>query len=175
MGLKYAFQSAKKRITALDEGERATLQAICRDIHLAQVALSEKAVPLLQRCMTDCQGLCCRRIDPDDIITEWDLLFILAVAPQVEAAMADCIAREPFFAADCIFLDNGTGPCLFPDNLRPERCVISFCRVEPTIEAEISRVMGGFSRLIRFFRLRPLRRLKVKLMPLRHVRPSKIR
>ncbi|HSO18703.1 MAG TPA: hypothetical protein VLT88_04560 [Desulfosarcina sp.] len=175
MGLKYAFQSAKKRIESLDEGERATLRAICRDIHRAQVALSEKAAPLLQRCMADCQGLCCRRIHPDDIITEWDLLLILAVVPQFEAAMADCIAREPIFAADCIFLENGAGPCLFPDNLRPERCVISFCRVEPSIQAEIGRVMGGFSRLIRFFRFRPVRRLAHMLMPGPWSRRSKTR
>ncbi len=165
MGLKYAFKTAKKRIDGLDAGERASLQAICREIHHAQIALSTKAEPILDRCMTTCQGLCCRNIHPSDIITEWDLLFILAAAPQIEEAMAACIAKEGFFPADCLFLENGTGPCLFPDSLRPERCIISFCRVEPSIEKQIDRVMGGFSRLIRFFMFLPLRRLFNRLMP----------
>ena len=54
----------------------------------AEQALSEKAVPILQACVDRCQGLCCRNIHPADIITEWDLLFILAAAPQIEDAMA---------------------------------------------------------------------------------------
>jgi hypothetical protein len=57
------------------------------------------------------------------------------------------------------------GPCLFPDDLRPERCIISFCRVEPSIEKEIGRVMGGFSRLIRFFKLLPLHRFVRRFLP----------
>jgi hypothetical protein len=157
MGLKHSFKTARKRIDALDGDERETLTAICIDIHHAQEVLTKKAAPLLANCMA-CQGLCCRNIHPADIITEWDLVYLLVMAPQIEEAMAVCLAREGFFPADCIFLENGTGPCLFPDNLRPERCIISFCRVEPSIEKEIGRVMGGFSRLIRFFMLRRFRR-----------------
>jgi hypothetical protein len=73
--------------------------------------------------------------------------------------MAAGLGRESFFASDCLFLKNGLGPCLFPEGLRPERCVTSFCRVEPSIEKEIGRVMGEFSRLVRFFWFRPFRRL----------------
>jgi hypothetical protein len=164
MGLRHSFKSARKRIDLLDGEERESLLAVCRDIRQAQKVLTEKAAPLLANCMA-CQGLCCRNIHPADIITEWDLVYILAMAPQIEAAMAVCLAREAFFPADCIFLENGTGPCLFPDNLRPERCVISFCRVEPSVQDEIGRVMSGFSRLIRFFMFRPLRRLSRRLMP----------
>ena len=133
-------------------------------ILLHRKCLSAKAAPILQGCMANCQGLCCRNIHPADILTEWDLVYILAMAPQIEDAMVACLARESFFPADCIFLENGTGPCLFPDNLRPERCIISFCRVEATIEKEIGQVMAGFSRLIRFFMLRPLRRCYRRLM-----------
>ena len=165
MGLNYSFKAARKRIETLDKDERQVLKAICWDIHQAQEALSHKAAPILDGCMVKCRGLCCRNIHPADIITEWDLIYILFMAPQVEDAMAECLAREGFFPSDCIFLENGTGPCLFPDNLRPERCIISFCRVEPSVEKEIARVMGGFSRLIRFFMSRPLRRLSKWLKP----------
>ena len=157
MGLRHSFKTARKRIDALDGEERETLLAICRDIRHAEETLAEKAAPELANCMA-CRGLCCRNTHPADIITEWDLVYILALAPQIEEALAACVAREGFFPADCIFLENGTGPCIFPDHLRPERCIISFCRVAPSIEKEIGRVMGGFSRLIRFFMHRPFRR-----------------
>lgn len=153
MGLNHSFRTARKRINALGTDERKTLIAICREIHHAQMALTEQAAPVLAHCMADCRGLCCRNIRPADIITQWDLVYILTMAPQIEKAIADCLKRESFFPADCIFLENGIGPCLFPDNLRPERCIISFCRVEPSLEKQIGRVTGGFSRLIRFFLL----------------------
>ena len=165
MGLNHSYQTARKKIDALDVDERRALKAICDDIHDAQKALTLKATPILARCMAGCQGLCCRNIRPADIITEWDLVYILTMAPAVEDAMAGCLAAESFFPSDCIFLENATGPCLFPDNLRPERCIISFCRVEPSVEKEIGRVMGGFSRLIRFFMFKPLRRLPRWLRP----------
>ena len=170
MSLNHSFKSARKRIERLDADERAKLSGICEDIHNSQKALSAKAAPILQACMVKCQGLCCRNIHPADIITEWDLVYILAMAPQIEDAMATCLTRERFFPADCIFLENGIGPCLFPDNLRPERCIISFCRVEPLVEKEIGQVMGHFSRLIRFFMLRPLRRAGRLLVPRRFSR-----
>jgi len=165
MSLNHSFKSARKRISRLDADERTKLLIICEDIHTRQKALSEKAEPLLQACMANCQGLCCRNIRPADIITEWDLLYILAKAPQIEAPMEACLREESFFPSNCIFLENGIGPCLFPDNLRPERCIISFCRVEPSVEKEIARVMGGFSRLIRFFKFLPLRRIANRFLP----------
>ena len=165
MSLNHGFKSALKRIEHLDAEERARLLEICADIHQSQKALSAKAGPILQGCMVKCQGLCCRNIHPADIVNEWDLVYILAMAPQIEEAMATCLQRESFFPANCIFLENGVGPCLFPDNMRPERCIISFCRVEPSVEKEIARVMGNFSRLIRFFTFLPLYRLAKRLLP----------
>jgi hypothetical protein len=166
MSLNHSFKAAKKKITCLDAGERKSLLAICRDIQQAQQVLNEKSAPLMARCYTNCKGLCCRNIHPADIITEWDLIYILAMAPEAEDTMAARLTQEGFFPADCIFLKNGSGPCIFPDHLRPERCIISFCRVEPSVENEIARVMGGFSRLIRYFMFRPIRRLTPWLRPL---------
>jgi hypothetical protein len=159
MGLHHDFKTARKKIAALDDSECRILLTICEELCGAQQALTRKAAPLLAQCMAGCQGLCCRNIRVADIITTWDLVYILAMAPQIEPEIAASLANEPFFPSDCIFLKNGTGPCLFPDNLRPERCIISFCRVEPSVEREIGAVMKGFNRLIRFFRLRPFRRL----------------
>lgn len=165
MSLTYDFKSAQKRLAGLDDGERDALLAICREIHAAQAALTARAAPILQNCMA-CRGLCCRNIRVADIITHWDLVYILALAPECAPDMADALIREGLFSDDCLFLASGTGPCIFPDNIRPERCIISFCRVEPSVETEIGRVMRGFSRLIRFFTFRPCRRLLRCLHPI---------
>jgi hypothetical protein len=160
MGLNHDFTAAKKKIDALNGAERDTLLAVCGDIQQAQQALTRKAAPLLAHCMAQCHGLCCRNIRPGDIITVWDLVYILAAVPWIESAMETCVENESFFPADCIFLADGTGPCLFPDNVRPERCVISFCRVESSVEKEIGQVMRGFNRLTNFFRWRRIRNLR---------------
>lgn len=160
MGLKHDYAAARKSLAALDGDERQMLMLICAGIHAAQKALTEKAAPLLERCMAGCQGLCCRNIRVADIITKWDLIYILAMHPALADRMAACLEGEALFAADCLYLEGGTGPCLFPEHCRPERCIISFCRVEPLVEKEISRVMKGFGRLIRFFMFRPLRRIR---------------
>lgn len=163
MGLAYCLKAARKKIDALDADDSKTLAAICIDIRDAQESLTRKAAPLLARCTGPCGGLCCRSIRAVDIITTWDLLYILIMAPEIEDAMSACIANEGFFPSNCVFLENGTGPCLFAGNLRPERCIISFCRVEPSVEKEIGQVMGGFSRMIRFFMFMPFRRLSKRL------------
>ena len=165
MGLKHDLQVARKKLAALDNTERETLADICAQIHCAQQTLTEKAAPLLDQCMTRCQGLCCRNIRVADIINKWDLIYILAMRPELESSMARCLENEDLFAADCLFLENGIGPCLFPEHVRPERCIISFCRVEPLVEKEIARVMKGFSRLIRFFFFKPLHRFYRRVLP----------
>jgi hypothetical protein len=172
MGLKHDFLSARKKIAAVDDHEREALGQICTQIHGAQKALTEKAAPLLAQCMAGCMGLCCRNIRVADIITEWDLIYILAMQPKLETRMAACLEGEDLFPADCLFLENGTGPCLFPPNLRPERCIISFCRVEPLVEREITQVMKGFSRLIRFFMFRPWHRFYRRLTSFSPASPS---
>jgi hypothetical protein len=159
MGLTHEFKIARKKLAVLDDGEHMALMKICAEIYGAQQALTEKAAPLLAQCMAGCEGLCCRNIRVADIITVWDLVYILAMQPALGDCMAACLEKEGLFPQDCLFLENGSGPCIFPDYMRPERCIISFCRVEPLVEKEISRVMKGFSRLIRFFMFRPWRRL----------------
>jgi len=159
VSLNGSFKAAEEKIATLNADERKNLLSICRKIRGAQTALTRKSAPILAHCLVKCQGLCCRNLHSGDIITEWDLIYIRTLAPELREAMVAGLGRESFFASDCLFLKNGLGPCLFPESLRPERCVISFCRVEPSIEKEIGRVMGEFSRLVRFFWFRPFRRL----------------
>ncbi len=159
MGLRYNLEKAAGMIHGLDAGEVKDFLGICRTIQLAEGALQEKAAPILLKCMKKCRGLCCRNIQPDNIITLWDFIYILALEPDLKKQMARCIEKQSLFTADCIFLRDGKGPCLFPSDLRPERCIISFCSVEGTIGKEIGMVNTAFNRLVRFFMFRPVRSL----------------
>ena len=87
-------QTARKKLAALDRGERESLMQICADIYGAQQALTEKAAPLLDQCMTRCQGLCCRNIRVAEIITKWDLIYILAMRPELGSRMASCLEKK---------------------------------------------------------------------------------
>lgn len=156
MGLAYNIEKAGRMIAGLTPADRKKLDRICNDIRLAQERLEEKAAPVLKRCMTKCQGLCCRNIYPDSIITLWDFVYIRAMAPSLEKQIALCAEKESLFSSDCVFLADGTGPCIFPSHVRPEKCVISFCSVEPSISREIHDVRSGFNRLIWFFYLKPI-------------------
>ena len=121
MGLDYSFRSAKKKIDRLDADERARLLEICEEIRHAEQALSEKAVPILQACVDRCQGLCCRNIRPADIVTEWDLVYILAMAPQLEPAIAACLSREDFFPTDCTTCGRNAASSLFAGSNPPSK------------------------------------------------------
>ncbi len=157
MGLAYNVEKAGRMISGLTPVERKQLDEICQDIRVSQERLQEKAAPVLRKCMTKCQGLCCRNIYPDSIITLWDFVYILAMDNSLEGRLKACAAKEPLFSTDCVFLINGKGPCIFAYNIRPEKCIISFCSVEPSISRQIHDVRSGFNRLIRFFYFKPFR------------------
>jgi hypothetical protein len=102
----------------------------------------------MDRCIAACQGLCCRNIQLEAIIGVWDLVYILTVAPAYRDRMAACLAKEvPLFAADCIFLANGVGPCIFPDTARAEVCLTTFCSSTDAIASEIRQVKRKFYKL----------------------------
>ena len=63
------------------------------------------------------------------------------------------------YSADCIFLQNGTGPCMFPEGVRPEVCVTTFCGNHRYVRKEISRLKRKFFKLDAFIRLRRPHRL----------------
>jgi hypothetical protein len=95
-----------------------------------------------------------------------DFVYILASTPALGAKIEECIRHEdPLFTSNCLFLERGVGPCIFPPDLRPEVCITSFCRGDDAIKAEIRRVKIDFWKLGVFlhFRKAPLvHRLLVK-------------
>ena len=148
MSLAYKFRKAERLLKLMEPADRGGLLDICRQIRSAQADLSASAGQQMERCIGRCQGICCRNIELDPIISHWDLVFILTLAPDIRSRIQDCLRREdPLYRTDCIFLENGKGPCMFPENVRPEVCVTTFCQDDGPIRREIQRVKRRFFRL----------------------------
>lgn len=148
MGIRAEFAEAERFIAGLRPADEGRLCAICESIQAAETRLLARAADHMDRCISSCQGLCCRNIQLEAIIGVWDLVYILTVAGAYRDRMAACLENEiPFYAADCIFLADGVGPCILPDNARAEVCLTTFCsRTEP-VERDIRRVKRRFYRL----------------------------
>lgn len=150
MVLQYEFSKATRTIHGLAPEDRRILTGICADIQRAEKALNKVAQELLLKCTTACTGICCRNIRLDEIIGFYDFVFILTVESGLRPDMELCLSRESLFSADCIFLENGQGPCMFPATTRPRRCLTAFCFDAAAAKQEIRKVNREFNRLARF-------------------------
>ncbi len=163
MGLKYKFKRANRIIDTFHPAELARAREIGEEIQNAEKRLSGKGEKLFLECKTQCQGLCCRNIRPDEIISLYDLLFILVMNPELNGPIAECVEKETlFFASNCIFLKDGQGPCIFPSDSMPEICITAFCHYEKLIEKEINYLKRKFIKLTWFICLRKPWSLKNK-------------
>jgi len=160
MGLKYKFKKAQEIIERSGNKDLIAIKEICEKIQRAQNKLLEEGKDVLKYCQDRCQGLCCRNICPDDIITLADFVYILAMESSLREEISECLKKETLFSSSCIFLKSGEGPCIFPSDLRPEKCITSFCGGDTTIRKEINMVGSKFSKLIRFILLRKPRAFK---------------
>ncbi len=159
MSLRYQFQRAQQIIQQLDEAEKKSLQNICGRIKRAETSLQQKSSSLMTRCIHKCKGICCRNVQSDLIISYLDFVYILALNPVLTESILECLEKEiPFFTSDCIFLKDGAGPCIFPDELRPEVCIVTFCGDTSPVKKEIAEVKRSFFRLTWFILLRKIRR-----------------
>jgi hypothetical protein len=164
MQLQKKFQKAVAIIDQLTPEEINRLHRICRDIQAAEEQLLTAATELIRRCVDSCEGLCCRNLRIEQVIDIYDLIFILTAAGQMKPRIQKRLGRmNPFFSADCVFLKDGGGPCIFPFNTRPEICITSFCSREDQIGPEIRLVTRRFTALRRFLLFRKPRRLQRRL------------
>lgn len=155
MSLKYKFGKARKVLGKLEPKDWMQLKKICDELRMAEADLQKSAKPLLEICNHRCEGLCCRNIYPDSLIGLWDMIYILATDRTIAGKISEAIQQEkPLFPSDCIFLENGVGPCIFQSDVRPEICITSFCFSETPLGKEISRVKWMFFKLRWYFRLR---------------------
>jgi hypothetical protein len=148
MALRYKFQQAERILARMGPAERGAIVQICREIRQSQKTLLANARDLMQRCLHSCEGICCRNVDVDAVIGTMDFVFLLAMAPQLRHTAAACLeADPPWTTADCVFLADGRGPCLFPDATRPEVCVCTFCDDDRAVRRDIRRVKRKFFKL----------------------------
>ena len=148
MGLGYQFKKARKTLSSLAPADRCALEEICRDIQQAEEDLLAAAEKALVRCRTACRGICCRNIDLDAVLGFQDFVYILTLAGALDNQMEACLKNEPvLYVSDCIFLENGTGPCIFPHSVMPEVCITTFCTDETPAKKEIKLLKWKFFRL----------------------------
>ena len=139
MELVRKIQKAQTIINSFIGEERTRLLDICFEIQNAQNALNSEAGDFFKDCMQRCQGICCRNIYINDVVTLLDLIYILSLQEEIAVRMQTCAQSETLFSADCLFLKHGTGPCLFAADIKPERCIITFCTlISRVISREIS-------------------------------------
>lgn len=152
MSLRYKLSKARRLLASLSADEHAKLRQICETIRQSQEILLENALPAMQQCLHNCEGLCCRNAQVDDIIGLMDLIYILTLTPEFEETMTARVANEkPFYSADCMFLKGNSGPCIFASAVRPEVCITTFCSGDQHIRKEISAVKRQFVKLNWFF------------------------
>jgi hypothetical protein len=156
MELGKKIQKAQTIIHSFEGTHRTRLLDICVEIQHAQAALNLAADTFFQECAERCKGLCCRNICINDVITQLDLIYMLSLHEEIFPQVENCAQAETLFSADCLFLQNGTGPCIFTADAKPERCIITFCQDTRPISSEIKAVRSGFSKLSRYIRLRRL-------------------
>jgi hypothetical protein len=160
MSAKYKFKKAQQIIQKLDAGNLQALNTVCRDIQRAEENLSIRAESILRACANGCKGLCCRNIRPDDIITLLDCVYIMTLESSMKSVISECLEEEGLFSSRCIFLENGQGPCIFPSNVRPEKCIVTFCGDISPVTSEIRHLRSRFNALSRFLLLQNAKSFK---------------
>jgi len=134
--------------------ERTRLLDICHEIKSAQDNLNREAQDYFKDCMQRCQGICCRNICINDVVTLLDLIYILTINKEISSRVHASAQAETLFSADCLFLQKGVGPCIFAASIKPERCIITFCGETRPIKREIKAVRSKFSKLSRYTKIK---------------------
>jgi hypothetical protein len=161
MSLTRQYKAARSLISELCEKDKKRLIEICDEIREAEILLQKKSRRIMTRCIQKCEGICCRNVQLDLIINYLDFLFITALEPVLNEKIKECLKKEqPFFSSDCIFLENGEGPCIFPSYVRPEVCLVTFCDNISSIKKEIRKVKLKFFKLTWFVMMRKPRAVK---------------
>ncbi len=151
MGVKGKFKFAGKIIDGFNSETMEELEFLCLEIRRRENALLIQADDLMKSCAVHCGGICCRNIYTDAVINLWDCVFILASRPEMSSTIFQCLAHEdPLFTSDCVFLKNGSGPCIFPSDIRPFTCIATFCDDDAPVKQEIRSLRKGFRKLARF-------------------------
>lgn len=167
MGTRYLFEKAVKISTALSPVEKNTVIRLCRAIQASQKTLVAMADEAMTHCRCHCRGICCQNLDIDSIFSLWDFIFILMLRPDLEDEMRNRLnAHTSLYLSPCPFLIDHKGPCIFPDGIKAQICVITFCTGTENIKKSIQQVNRDFYKLcwqIQRLRVKSAARHLVKL------------
>lgn len=153
MTLGYEFRQASDTLQNLAPADQTVLDWLCGRIQQAEGELRVAAADALEYCHTACQGICCRNVELRAVLGYSDFVYILNRMPQLVDRMAACLENESaFFPADCIFLEHGNGPCIFPGTAMPMICITTFCSEHSPAQKEIRRLKWQFFHLNWFLR-----------------------
>lgn len=154
MELEKKIIQAHRIVKSLTGQDAVKLHRICYGIQCAQNDLIRSADPFFEICMKKCKGICCKNLNINDVVNLLDLIYILAMNIDLLSKVTECSKLESIYTADCPFLKDGIGPCLFTENVKPERCILSFCSETHPIRREIKAVRSNFNKLSRFTKIK---------------------
>ena len=148
MGTRYLFEKAVKISNSLSPAEKASVLRLCQAIQTSQQDLIAMANVAMHHCLYRCRGICCKNLDIDSIFSLWDFIFILMLRPDLKDEMRNRLnAHTSLYLSPCPFLIDHTGPCIFPDGIKAQICVITFCTNDEDSKKPIQQVNLNFYRL----------------------------
>ncbi len=150
MHTRQNIEKANRLIKSFPAKDLIVLKGICNRIQLAQENFLQYAAEYFDYCHTTCKGLCCRNIHVSHIVTLLDFIYILVLDRGLLPPMRKAADRERLFPANCLFLRNRAGPCMFGPTSKPERCILTFCQDLHPLRPEIKAIRRGFNHLSRF-------------------------
>ena len=148
MSTLYFFKKAVKISQKFNQDNKIALSNFCKNIQTAQKELLVAAEKSMSRCMDICKGMCCKNIYIDSIFSVWDFVFILNILPHMQDEIKKRLESQLFlYSADCPFLRDKHGPCLFPPSVKGQVCIVTFCGNDEYLKKPIKKVNHLFFRL----------------------------
>ena len=148
MGTLYSFKKAVKISQKFNQDDKIIIGNACKNIQNAQKELLLAAEKSMSKCMGICIGMCCKNIYIDSIFSLWDFIFILNILPQMHDEIKKRLESHLFlYSADCPFLRNKHGPCLFPPSVKGQVCIVTFCGNDEYLKRPIKKVNQLFFKL----------------------------
>lgn len=148
MGTRYLFEKAVKITQNLSPPENINVKNLCHAIRKAQDELLFAADDAMFNCLRQCKGICCQSLDIDSIFSLWDFIFILMLKPGLKDEMRKRLdTHTSLYLSPCPFLVDGKGPCIFPDGIKAQICVITFCSNDEKIKNPVKKVNLNFYKL----------------------------
>ncbi len=158
MGTRYGFKRAVRITQNLSPTDKTLVKEMCRAIQKSQKALLYAAQDIMFKSIQKCRGLCCKNLDIDSIFSLWDFIYILTLEPGMKDEIQERLdTHTSLYLSPCPFLRDNEGPCIFPDTVKAQICVTTFCSDDQTIRPFIKTVNLNFYKLcwlVQYLRLK---------------------